>query len=41
MQKITADKLNVMKCDPESSLVTIKFFLKSYAVHYYALTMKL
>ena len=28
MQKIAADKLNIMECDPESTLVTIKFLSK-------------
>ena len=26
MQKIAADKVNIMECDPESALVTINFF---------------
>ena len=29
MQKIAADKVNIMECDPESTSVTIKFFPKS------------
>ena len=28
MQKIAADKVNIMECDPESTSVTIKFFSK-------------
>ena len=28
MQKIAADKVNIMECDLESASVTIKFFLK-------------
>ena len=39
--KIAAGKVNIMKCDPESTLVTIKFFPKSNSVHYYALTAEL
>ena len=39
MEKIAFDKVNIMKCDPESSSVTIKFFSKSI-VQYYALTME-
>ena len=38
MQKIAADKMDFMECDPESASVTI-FFPKSNSVHYYALTM--
>ena len=42
MQKIAADKVNIMECDPESTSVTIKFFFpKSNSVHYYAQTMEL
>ena len=41
MQKIAAEQVNIMKCDPESTSVTIKFFPKSNSVHYYALTMEL
>ena len=41
MQKIAADKVNIMECDPESTSVTIKFFPKSDSVHYYALTMEI
>ena len=41
MQKIAADKVNIMECDPESTSVTIKFFSKSNSAHYYALTMEL
>ena len=41
MQKIAADKENIMECDPESTSVTSKFFPKSNSVHYYALTMEL
>ena len=41
MQKIAADKMNVMECDPESTSVTSKFFSESNSVHYYALTMEL
>ena len=41
MQKIAAEKVNVMECDPESTSVTIKFFPKSNPAHYYALTMEL
>ena len=41
MQKIAADKVNIMECNPESTLVTIKIFPKSDLVHYYALTMEL
>ena len=41
MQKIAADKVNVMECDPESTALTSKFFPKSNSAHYYALTMKL
>ena len=40
MQKIAADKVNIMECDPESTSVTSKFFSKSNSVHYYALTME-
>ena len=40
-QKIAADKVNIMECDPESTLVTIQFFPKSNSVHYYALTVDL
>ena len=40
MQKIAADKVNIMECDPESALVTIPFFPKPNSVHYYALTME-
>ena len=29
MQKIAADKVNIMECDPESTSVTINFFPKS------------
>ena len=32
MQKIAADKVNIMECDPESTLVTIKFFPKSITI---------
>ena len=28
MQKIAADKVNIMECDPESTSVTINFFSK-------------
>ena len=28
MQKIAADKVNIMECDSESTSVTIKFFSK-------------
>ena len=28
MQKIAADKVNIMECDPESTSVTIKCFSK-------------
>ena len=41
MQKIAADKVNIMECDPESTSVTIKFFPKSNSVHYYALTIEI
>ena len=43
MQEIaTCNKVNIMEiCDPESTLVTIKFFQKSNSVHYYTLTMEL
>ena len=37
MQQITADKVNIMECDPESTSVTIIFLPKSNSVHYYAL----
>ena len=36
MQKIAADRVNIMECDPESTSVTINFFPKSNSVHYYA-----
>ena len=29
MQKIAADKMNIMECDPESTSVTIKFFFQN------------
>ena len=29
MQKIAADKVNIMECDPESTSVTINFFFKN------------
>ena len=41
MQKIAADKVNIMECDPESTSVTINFFPESNSVHYYELTMEL
>ena len=42
MQKIVADKVNIIECDPESTSVIIKFFSpKSNSVHYYALIMEL
>ena len=42
MQKIAADKVNIMECDPESTSVISNFFFpKSNAVHYYALTREL
>ena len=41
MQKIAADKVNNMECDPESPSVTIQFFSKSNSVHYYALIIEL
>ena len=41
MQKIAADKVNIMECNPESTSLTMKFFPKSSSVHYYALTMEL
>ena len=40
MQKIAADKINIMECDPESTSVASKFFPKSNSVHYYVLTME-
>ena len=30
MEKITADKVIIMECDPESTSVTIKLFSKIY-----------
>ena len=41
MQKIAAEKVNILECDPESTSVTINFFPKSNSVHYNALTMEL
>ena len=41
MQKIEADKVNIMECDPKSTSVTSKFFPKSNSVHYDALTMEI
>ena len=41
MQKIAADKVNIMEYNPESTLVTIKFFPKSNSVHYYVLALEL
>ena len=41
MQKIAADTVNIIECDPESTSVTINFFAKSNSVHYYALTIEL
>ena len=41
MQKIAADKVNIMEYGPESASVTITFFPKSNSVHYYVLTMEL
>ena len=41
MQKIAADKVSIIECDPESASVTVKFFPKSNSVHYYPLTMEL
>ena len=41
MQKIAADKVSNIECDPESASVTLKFFPKSNSVHYYALIMEL
>ena len=41
MQKIAADKLNIMERDPELTSVTTNFFPKSNSVQYYALTMEL
>ena len=41
MQKIAADKVNIMEFDPESTTVTSNFSPKSNSVHYYALTMEL
>ena len=41
MQKIAADKVNIMECDPESTSVAIIFFPKSNSVYYYSLTMEL
>ena len=38
MQKIAADKVNIMECDPEGAL---NFFPKSNSVHYCALTIEL
>ena len=32
MQKIAADKVNIMECDPESTSVTSKFFPKSIII---------
>ena len=40
MQKIAADKVNIMECDPESTSVTAKFFPESNSVDYYALTVE-
>ena len=28
MQKMAADKVNILECDPESTSVTIKYFAK-------------
>ena len=41
MQKIAADKMNILEYDPESTLVTSNFVSKSNPVHYYALSMEL
>ena len=41
MQRIAADKVNIMECDPESTSMTTKFFPKSNSVHYDAMNMEL
>ena len=39
-QKIAADKVNIMECDPESTSVTKQIFPKRNSVHYHALTVE-